>query len=452
MTWFYRPFVILLAPVFAACSWIPTHSAQAIISHPRSTPTPWAAPVQPAALSRAIPSPMPSTTASPVPTAPPITLPAPGLIYLADDASAQPGANAQPEVDTMVDPDMQPAVLGPAADLTIYADRQIAMLNSAGQISWIDLARLKTTPIPGFSLQKEPCGCYPATLISPDRADLIYIHNDDLWDYRIASGDTYPLTTTTDRAEQVTPDLGFGKGFIVFNSTLKSDEGQPSLLETPHTVRPDGREYLPLTVEPGAFALSPDGLTIAYTQDGGMVLFRQATGRTVILPAAYGLTEWPAVAFDAPFWSPAGDRIATRVTLNKNGAFFNELAVLDLKNQSSRLWTPSAAGFSSLERPTWSPDGHMLAFTASDDTSGLHGLWLADLERGVLSLLADYGSSTAAGSWLWSPDSRSIAFVNPDLQSGQSVLLADVTTKTISPTNLPQNVTRLLGWVPPEKP
>jgi Tol biopolymer transport system component len=110
-------------------------------------------------------------------------------------------------------------------------------------------------------------------------------------------------------------------------------------------------------------------------------------------------------------WSPDGARIVfvgSDGVDDRDGCFDDgELAVLDVASGTVTTLTDDEWYESS---PTWSPDGSMIAFTASNQSDERHDIMLMNADGSDLRRLTAYSGYDQ--SPVWSPDGSMIAFTS----------------------------------------
>jgi Tol biopolymer transport system component len=163
---------------------------------------------------------------------------------------------------------------------------------------------------------------------------------------------------------------------------------------------------------------------LAYTQDGDLYL-ANADGS-----AAIKVVHDPGVDFSAPTWSPDGRRLALE---GSRAVFVLDPATLELRRVATADRRPTG------EASVWSPDSRSIAFIKpSTDGSGI--IEIADIETGAVR---DVQPNVVAGALLgtplvWSPDGRwflarvdagsgradSTRFVRIDATTGETVEIA----------------------------
>lgn len=166
-------------------------------------------------------------------------------------------------------------------------------------------------------------------------------------------------------------------------------------------------ESRPLPAPPRAYTfprLSPDGQRLAVGIQGakpGVWLYDLA--RSSLTP----LASSPLVSF--PTWTPDGKHVA--FGWGSNGPFNIFWIPADASGPPEALTTSDNMQFPN----SWSPDGHMLAFTEADPTTGWH-IWMLRLEADRKPHPFQQTPSNEGGA-KFSPDGRWLAYESDE--SGQ---------------------------------
>jgi WD40 repeat protein len=219
----------------------------------------------------------------------------------------------------------------------------------------------------------------PGPVLSPDRTQLLYSSNDDIWILDLTTSKTRNLTQTGHRVEQYYQWWPSHPDLIVFHYQMKKDP-QPGAGYLA-SVKPDGTNYLLLDEEARSLtpaALSPDGQSIAYDRAGQPWVYHFGAGMMPIFPKSF--TEFNIAT--NPAWSPDSRRIAWQL-FGLPGAQDNNsaLGILDLDGllvttlHSYDLLSESGIGPNHL---AWSPDGNWLAVANPTELApdGENSLWV----------------------------------------------------------------------------
>ncbi|MCD6021077.1 MAG: tolB [Actinomycetia bacterium] len=177
-------------------------------------------------------------------------------------------------------------------------------------------------------------------------------------------------------------------------ATIKLDGGTVTWLTDPDFFVSDGPSW------------SPDGTRIAFAAthgEGQRIYVMGADGsdpRPITPPDVY----WP----DGPAWSPDGTRIAFAASAISGD---DEPSVWDIYTVSPdggalTNVTQTSDGLHDEGGPTWSPDGHRIAFTRNGSEGS--SIVIRGLSDGVETQVTD--GTFVEGSPAWAPDGRWIAF------------------------------------------
>lgn len=281
----------------------------------------------------------------------------------------------------------------------------------------------------------------PAVLFSTDGTRFIFDRGRDLWLADLTTGEERNLTGTPDRFESWPVWWPARPDTVVFGSVTEEDCcWAPGFLTT---VRLDGSGHEILDEEESSyspFAPSPDGQTIAYDRAGTPWLYHWDTGPAPLRPEEFGLSDLIDPSFVSPAWSPDGKQLAWVVFNSPVGKL--SIGVFDLVLRTARLLHPyEPAGFDGIvPGPVWSPDGRWLSFFAPAKKDDERGMWVVESNG-----LEGRNVCTGCYSWnsgVWSPDSRSLAYIG---SSGQ-IWVIEVRTWAASPVKLAAGV-ELVSWV-----
>lgn len=195
------------------------------------------------------------------------------------------------------------------------------------------------------------------------------------------------------------------------------------------TVGSTGRDPLRALAGASDFDWSPSGHELAVLRSDGIWIVRVATGKARKVSGIFGLGSLD--------WSPDGGRL---LLLTNDGIVTVSLtdgAVTTLRTQRRPApGEPRPACTYTLGHAAWSPDGSWIAYedemrcTASAPDSGyssfvstiqiisVDGAWHSQLDN----LVWGFGHDGGPSSFVWSPDSRQLAFIEGRWRSGDGIL------------------------------
>ncbi len=140
-------------------------------------------------------------------------------------------------------------------------------------------------------------------------------------------------------------------------------------------------------------SISPDGKTLAYSNDGSILLKTLSTGNvTKIIQKG-----------NSPLWSPEGSKLSY-IFMDSN--WDSRIGIYDIKTGSSTPLTKDTAEDTDDEiNPSWSSDGSKVAFIINGD--GSQNVWIKDLMSGSLTQVTN---NIHALNPKLSPDGTRLAF------------------------------------------
>jgi Tol biopolymer transport system component len=179
-----------------------------------------------------------------------------------------------------------------------------------------------------------------------------------------------------------------------------------------YLMRPDGSHQRPITRGVGDASLSPDGKRIAFAGGPAGVcsvrLFVMRADGALVRPLTEGGQDpaMPSTCYGRPTWSPDGKRIAFTATGDVGYASIWEM---NIDGTGRRQLTYRNGIHEGDDRdPAWSPDGKTIAF----DRGYPPTLWLMDADGSNKYPLTTASHRCDGAEWPdWSPDGQSIAFV-----------------------------------------
>ncbi len=382
---------------------------------PRETPTP----------DTPIPSRTPQSSVTKTPTVLLTSVPTmtalPGLVY--SDAKGQWITRANGQATLIIT--HTNAILSPNFQIAIFQDRQRDRNHFLTNLA-TGYVEVITQTLESIKWSADSRYLYYA--ISDES------HQSDIWVQDMATHQKRNLSNTPDRDEwfislwpgrpdilvfyswPITMNQGLGEGWI----------GYLSLMST------DGTGYSVISNKPvsSPAAVSPDGQTIAFTtyeEENGSYyqvawLYQFGSRARVFPQKVFGLADYKSVSLSSPAWSPDGKRIAWWTSsYDRRDPSMNGIAVFDLRSSTVkvlRYFSFPFSGGGSPPAPSWSVDGHWIAFYSAKDFSPF-GIWLASTngnEVQLVRLSQNYSTCDIA----WSPDKKWIAFNcnDPALEPG----------------------------------
>ncbi len=234
------------------------------------------------------------------------------------------------------------------------------------------------------------------------------------------------------------PSIGGGKIVFQYGAGLSVlDLASGEVAAVPITIGSDRRLVRPELVKPaprtGSFGLSPQGKRA----------FVEARGEILNLPTDEGdpvnLTRTPGSREKNAAWSPRGDELA--LVSDRTG----EEQVYLVDQHGRREWKQLTRGdYGFIKELAWSPDGKSLLF--ADKFMRLH---LVDTASGKVTEIDHSDYDDAWERWgimdyVWSPDSRWVAYTVQTGNMNENIRLYD--TKTGRITELTDDMTE--DWSP----
>ena len=201
----------------------------------------------------------------------------------------------------------------------------------------------------------------------------------------------------------------------IFNLWKMSPDGSGATQVTRHTSA--GVKYP---------AISPDGRTIVYTNDHELWIVDVPNGTpqqvsvSLSFDPSINRVEWVDVENRAEGFAVQPD--GANLAVDSRGEVF--LVPVD-EDKGEKVQVTESAWRDRYQE--FSPDGKLLAYVS--DEGGREELWVADLATGERRRLSEH-DSYKDGNYVWSPDSRRIAFVaantlfEVDVTSGRTTELA----------------------------
>jgi Tol biopolymer transport system component len=216
-----------------------------------------------------------------------------------------------------------------------------------------------------------------------------------------------------------------GKGAGIEKLPLKNwKEIQNPIALATRLFRQSASDALPQRGMGGAFALSPDGASLAFEYQyynrltqGDETRIRIQTGDATQREFQVAAWKGKRIRYGGPEWSGDGKRL-----------FFHCQDITAGRRTHSVIWSCALDGTGvrrhtppmlSAESPALAPDGRRLAFVKYPPNRGRGDLCLLDMVSGRIQSLIRGG---VLGRARWSPDGRWIAFVRTDPRTGSDHL------------------------------
>ena len=209
---------------------------------------------------------------------------------------------------------------------------------------------------------------------SPDAALIAYVENGNVWVTTVAAGGE-AVQVGPGAKPQWHPD-----GWLSF---LRETDGITRVWRYDVTSETDPTPLPPAELSVGAYAWSPDGLTLAVFEGRAMQRPQVAKpGAIWLLDAECGETRQridpppePQMLQSGPVWSPDSHRIAwsSAVSVANNWLELNEVRMLCMGEDAIQSVIP--VGACQTLRPAWRADGQALAFAATPHPYGTNALY-----------------------------------------------------------------------------
>ena len=284
---------------------------------------------------------------------------------------------------------------------------------------------------------------YPGTDTYPMwHGDTIYFGSDRGPEHRI---NLYSYSLKTKQTKQLTdfkdydvdwPSLGpdaivFSNGGYLYTFDLKSQKAKKLTVYLPgdrDLARPHWANVARFITD---FDISPDGNRAVFT----------ARGDVFTVPAKEGsirnLTQTPGIREKYAAWSPDGKWIA--YLSDRSGEDEIYITPQDGMGKETRITTD---GKMSRMPPVWSPDSKKLLFADKDVR-----LFYVDIDQ-KNPVLIDQGKYFDITEYVWSPDSKWVAYAKQEENTNSTINLYSLADKKITPVTTSFNSSNAPGLRP----
>lgn len=265
--------------------------------------------------------------------------------------------------------------------------------------------------------------------------------NENIWAHPV-NGPARQLTKFTN-GRVLWPSISYDGKTILFERNcqlwkldLASEQASELKITRRGASATPGVEFLRLSNQINELALSPDGKKIAFIVRGELFAAAAKEGGT-----AFRVTRTPAAEYHVS-WSPDSRNLVYASNRDQHG----DLYLYDfVTNSESRLTSDSGDD----AEPRYSPDGKLIAFIR--DGKELRVLdRVTNKDRVIATNYLDKPPLSSERSYVWSPDSRWIAYVSGNLFANINVVpVAGGDSKQIS--YLANVFSNSISWAPDGK-